>query len=309
MLPVEIRDWETLETHPACELFPPMNESEFASLKADIELGFDLTHPIVLYHGQILDGKNRWNVCKLLKEEGQLKDAPVFVEWDEPGDPLDWVVRTNLNRRHLSEGQRAMVAAKISTMKRGDNQHTQICGTSQSEAAAMLNVSARSVSAAVAITKADPQLARAVETGERKLFSAEKAIRSHDTKKHGNSGFTGLVTVRKSPVISKAEPKQPNDRLRLQSPNAKSDIESSVPTCQTLQFSKNGGLTTETIGETITINREVENAALQLAYHFDRNGIEGLLRNLLHYLAPETADYVIAIYSKRSTVDESIRPT
>ena len=41
--------------------------------------------------------------------------------------------------------QRAMVGARLANMKRGDNQHAQICATSQAEAAKLLNVSRRSV--------------------------------------------------------------------------------------------------------------------------------------------------------------------
>ena len=39
--------------------------------------------------------------------------------------------------------QRAMVAGKLANMKRGDNQHAQICATSQSDAAEMLSISER----------------------------------------------------------------------------------------------------------------------------------------------------------------------
>jgi len=57
-----------------------------------------------------------------------------------------------MKRRHLNESQRAMVAGNIANMKSGDNQHSkqggQICLTSNAEAAAMMNVSERSVKSA-----------------------------------------------------------------------------------------------------------------------------------------------------------------
>ena len=42
-----------------------------------------------------------------------------------------------------------MIAERLANMKRGDNQHAQICATSQAEAAKLLNVSRRSVQRAM----------------------------------------------------------------------------------------------------------------------------------------------------------------
>lgn len=62
----------------------------------------------------------------------------------------------NLNRRHLSESQRAMVAASLATMTVGTNQHAQICAPSQNDAADMLQVSRRSVQTAAKVERSAP---------------------------------------------------------------------------------------------------------------------------------------------------------
>lgn len=77
-------------------------------------------------------------------------------------------MRLSLHRRHLSEGQRAAVAAKLANISAGQfagNQHVpsanlQTPHVSQAEAASMLNVSTRSVAAAAKVQAAGvPELA------------------------------------------------------------------------------------------------------------------------------------------------------
>lgn len=51
----------------------------------------------------------------------------------------------NLHRRHLSESQRAMVAAKLAALPVGANQHRSIDLPTQAQAAEMLNVSVPSL--------------------------------------------------------------------------------------------------------------------------------------------------------------------
>lgn len=51
----------------------------------------------------------------------------------------------NLRPRHLSDSQRALVAAKIATLPRGTNQHASIEAATQGEAAESLNVGRASV--------------------------------------------------------------------------------------------------------------------------------------------------------------------
>jgi hypothetical protein len=89
----------------------------------------------MLFEGMILDGRNRYNACLLKGIE------PRFVDYHGP-DPLGLVISLNLKRRHLDDAQRAMIAAKLATMKRGDNQHSPNGETSQAKAAELLNVSA-----------------------------------------------------------------------------------------------------------------------------------------------------------------------
>lgn len=94
--------------HPACKLFPPIAESELQDLADDIAAN-GLRNPIVLYQGKLLDGRNRWEACKIAKVE------PRFIEF-EGNDPIAWVLSQNLARRHLTASQRAVVALDLLPM-------------------------------------------------------------------------------------------------------------------------------------------------------------------------------------------------
>ena len=67
----------------------------------------------------------------------------------------------------MNESQRAMVAAKLATMKQGERTDlAQICAKSQEAAGEMLNVSRRTVQAATKVrAEGTPELIAAVEPG------------------------------------------------------------------------------------------------------------------------------------------------
>ncbi len=160
--------------HPAAGLFPLMRDDEFFGLVEDIRSN-GLAEPIVLAaDGRILDGRNRERAC------ARAGVTPRYVTFDGP-DPVAYVVSHNLHRRHLSESQRAMVAARVATMRQGDNQHTKqvapIGGTSQPEAATMLNVGERSIQRArQVLDHGTPELVQAVEAGQVAVSAAAALV-------------------------------------------------------------------------------------------------------------------------------------
>lgn len=157
----------TLPVHPIADLFPMMSESEFLEMKADIGRNGQIEE-IVVWNGQLLDGRNRLRACT------ELGLDPNWIELEIDVDPVAWVVSHNLHRRHLTAPQRAMVADKLATFNRGrktSNAHT--CAFEQSAAAEKLNVSRRSVQMARLIRKnASKEVIDAVERGEMSLTAA-----------------------------------------------------------------------------------------------------------------------------------------
>jgi hypothetical protein len=89
--------------HPIALTYPPMTEAELEALTVDIAAR-GLKRKIVLYEGQVLDGRCRLEACKRASVE------PEFEEY-AGDDPLSYANSLNLTR-DMTAGQRAIVAAR-----------------------------------------------------------------------------------------------------------------------------------------------------------------------------------------------------
>lgn len=149
-----------MEFHKYSNFFPLLDDKKIIELAYDIDKN-GLQFPIVTYEGGILDGRNRYRACQHLGIEA----ATVPYEGDKP---LEYVVSLNLHRRHLSESQRAMVAANIANLDEGrPKNNASIEAVSQADAAEMLNVSRSGVQRAAKVKEYGvPELAESVEQGE-----------------------------------------------------------------------------------------------------------------------------------------------
>ena len=166
-----------MEFHPLANVFPLMSAVELAALADDIA-AHGQREPIYTWQGSILDGRNRFNACRMANRE------PWFKDWDGVGDPVHFVLSLNLRRRHLNESQRAMIADKIANLRDGQKRSgAQTCApgertASQEEAAELLNVSRRTVQAARTVREQGHEaLVAAVEAGEVSINDASKVIR------------------------------------------------------------------------------------------------------------------------------------
>jgi len=106
-----------MKYHPLSNIFPLMEGAAFDALVADIKAN-GVRDPLVMYEGLLLDGRNRWRATSVAGVTIAGKDIKQF-DPKKDGDPLAWVISKNLQRRHLDESQRAMVAAKLATLKQG----------------------------------------------------------------------------------------------------------------------------------------------------------------------------------------------
>jgi len=149
----------SLEFHPLANIFPLIEGQAYSDLIADVSR-HGVREPVWLYEGQILDGRNRWRAASVA-------GVPCETREYEGDDPAGFVISLNLHRRHLSESQRAMVAAKLANLENGQRASPIGEGSvTQAAAAEMLNVGKRSVERArEVINEAPAQVISAVESG------------------------------------------------------------------------------------------------------------------------------------------------
>jgi ParB-like chromosome segregation protein Spo0J len=192
--------------HPLCAIFPHMDDSAFESLKADIATN-GLCQPIITLDGKILDGAHRYRACS------ELGIAPYLDEFVGE-DPVAFVISANLHRRHMTPSQAAMVAASLANMKQGARTDLEpsaslpkVAEVSQADAARMLDVSTRSVTAAAKVIEhGTPELVEAVKQGE---VSISKAAQIASLPKVEQAAAMAEPTPRPSRADEPAE--QPDD--------------------------------------------------------------------------------------------------
>jgi ParB-like chromosome segregation protein Spo0J len=170
-----------LRPHPLADAFPLLDGPAFDELKERIGKN-GLLHPITLFEGMILDGRNRKRACQDLgiacAEKLYTGDDPAGFVWDE-----------NVARRHLNASQIAMAAQAMETLGWGSNQFRLRSsdgqeapdGASQSETrdeiAKRTGASAKGMSRAKRVrTNGVPEVAAAVEEGKLALSTAERIV-------------------------------------------------------------------------------------------------------------------------------------
>lgn len=167
-------------------IYPELQEDEYSRLKEQINNGYDKLFPVIIYQDKILDGWNRYRICKELKIDFYRKD---FKGTDD--DALQFVIKSN-ERRDLTKSQRACLAVELKPMfeelakkrqranlKQGDKtpvpeNFPERNAESREQAGEQFGVNPHYVQDAQNIKKEDPDLFESIKSGEVTIQEAKK---------------------------------------------------------------------------------------------------------------------------------------
>jgi ParB-like chromosome segregation protein Spo0J len=171
--------------HPVALKFPELPSEEFAALKESIRTLGQFEPIIIDDTGVVLDGRHRYQACR------ELGVAPRVVKFTDvqssTKDTLtaeEFIFDSNMKRRHLTESQRAAIAAEFATMRQGertDLEPSDNCRkVSQEKAGELLKVSSKSVGRAKKVKAKDPETFAKVKVGDLSLNAAVKSVAAQE---------------------------------------------------------------------------------------------------------------------------------
>lgn len=169
--------------HPIAMVFPEIDAPTFQDLMASMRShGFAANHPIMVFEGKILDGRNRYRAAMETGVEPVLMDFHGTRE-----EAAEFSLRENLHRRHLTAGQKAIIAENmlkyIPHVSAGVHPHSgeevRVKPGKTAKTVAIANhVSPRAVVQAQELIKLDPAAAERVKQGKESLGGALKKAKA-----------------------------------------------------------------------------------------------------------------------------------
>jgi hypothetical protein len=166
-----------IPVHPAADLFPMIADSDdqaMVSLINSIKANGQL-HPIIMWNGVIVDGRNRYAACK----QAGIAPKTKSMQFESDADAIRYIISTNIHRRHLDPRRIPAIAADLATMMRGrpSEDNPQKCGNTTAEVAERLGTSERQVELAKEVKAKAPDLFQKMKTGEMRTGTAHRLMK------------------------------------------------------------------------------------------------------------------------------------
>ena len=178
-----------MEFHQIANIFPMLGVEELGELADDIMLN-GLRQPIVLYQGQILDGRNRYRAfCDYCGADELPREffedikiypsgEPAVMDY-EGDDPVGYVWSNNMVRRHLTQSQKAASVAERETVGKGWwRKDINVPSPTQKELAENIGVSPTYAKDAAKIKVESPEHFDKLKSGEMTVTQAKRELQS-----------------------------------------------------------------------------------------------------------------------------------
>ena len=210
--------------HPLAELFPALPHDELATMCASVvESGIRV--PLVVSGNRLVDGRQR---AKAALAAGY----PMPVREIDPEDVIVVIIALNCQRRSLTKGQKAMIAARMHTLIQQSNAERTIprmdvpknLRTFKGLAEAFGVSSATGERARRVERECDPAIAQAVIDGEVALKDAERVAQRHTPVADQRQALKAVLNRRKPtlgaalhtprPIEDTPDGLPPQERLR-----------------------------------------------------------------------------------------------
>lgn len=193
-----------MQFHQIANAFPMFTEERLATLAESIKVR-GLNRPIVLFEGEILDGRNRYQAAARADLVLGPEDFEDFDgDWDAA---VDFVADENLERRDLDRHDRAVTAAKLAGLRRGRPPGNRSRDRfSQHELAAKFEVGVASVGRAKQVLDTGaPELVRAMEKKEIAIKPAAALTKLSEPEQRAALAG-GPETVKKAVAEARVQP-------------------------------------------------------------------------------------------------------
>lgn len=155
----------SLQAHPLADVFPLIDGPAFDAMVLSIIRDGQI-EPILLWEGRIIDGRNRYRACI----SAGVVPRCEHLDGMSPETLGRFVEAKNVTRRHLTEAQRAMAAARLSSLT----------GMQIIPAALSMSVSrASTVRARAILASGDSNVIRLIDRGALGIKQGHDLIKPH----------------------------------------------------------------------------------------------------------------------------------
>jgi ParB-like chromosome segregation protein Spo0J len=167
-----------MNVHEISKGSPDMSDAEMTALRDSIAmLGQQV--PILVWRGEVIDGRKRLAACQALSIEPRITHIP------DESEPVAFAEALNLLRTHYTHSQRAMYAERLATATKADGRRIRESSitefgndgvpVSTRKAGSMMGVAQSAVVTARHIRRsAVPEVVQAVERGALTLHAAQQ---------------------------------------------------------------------------------------------------------------------------------------